>query len=78
MGREFGIEIYLVKLIILLSKYVLVFLILKIFQCGFKLFTRKAAIDIFNNLHIVKWAFDGDILYICIKFGIRIKKIIMN
>ena len=44
-------------------------------QCGFKLFTRKAAIDIFNNLHIVKWAFDVDILYICIKFGIIIKEI---
>ena len=44
-------------------------------QCGFKLFTRKAAIDIFNNLHIVKWAFDVDLLYICIKFGIIIKEI---
>ena len=44
-------------------------------QCGFKLFTRKAAIDIFNNLHIVKWAFDVDILYISSKFGIRIKEI---
>lgn len=44
-------------------------------QCGFKLFTRSAAIDIFNNLHIVKWAFDVDLLYICIKFGIKIKEI---
>lgn len=44
-------------------------------QRGFKLFTRKAAIDIFNNLHIVKWAFDVDLLYISIKFGIKIKEI---
>ena len=44
-------------------------------QCGFKLFTRLAAIDIFNNLHIFKWAFDVDILYICQKFGIKIKEI---
>ena len=44
-------------------------------QCGFKLFTRKAAIDIFNNLHIFKWAFDVDMLYICNKLGIKIKEI---
>jgi len=44
-------------------------------QCGFKLFTREAAIDIFNNLHIVKWAFDVDILYICNKFEIKVKEI---
>ena len=44
-------------------------------QCGFKLFTREAAIDIFKNLHIVKWAFDVDVLYICNKFGIKVKEI---
>lgn len=44
-------------------------------QCGFKLFTIQAAIDIFNNLHIVNWAFDVDMLYICKKFGILIKEI---
>lgn len=44
-------------------------------QCGFKLFTRQAAFDIFNNLHIVKWAFDVDMLYICNKLGIKIKEI---
>ena len=44
-------------------------------QCGFKLFTRQAAIDIFNNLHIVNWAFDVDMLYICNKFGIKINEI---
>ena len=44
-------------------------------QCGFKLFTRQAAIDIFNNLHIVKWAFDVDMLYICKQLGIKINEI---
>lgn len=44
-------------------------------QCGFKLFTRQAAIDIFNNLHIVKWAFDVDVLYICNKLGIKVNEI---
>ncbi|CAF0710041.1 unnamed protein product [Brachionus calyciflorus] len=33
-------------------------------QCGFKLLTRPAAIDAFSNLHVLRWAFDVDLLYI--------------
>jgi len=33
-------------------------------QCGFKLFARKAAKDIFLHLHLVRWAFDVEILYL--------------
>jgi len=32
-------------------------------QCGFKLFTRKAAFALFYNLHIERWAFDVELLY---------------
>jgi len=32
-------------------------------QCGFKLFTRKAAHALFYNLHIERWAFDVELLY---------------
>jgi len=32
-------------------------------QCGFKLFTRKAAHALFDNLHIERWAFDVELLY---------------
>ncbi|CCJ30326.1 unnamed protein product [Pneumocystis jirovecii] len=31
-------------------------------QCGFKLFTRKAALVIFSNIHVEKWIFDIEIL----------------
>ncbi|KAG5513441.1 hypothetical protein PMAC_001505 [Pneumocystis sp. 'macacae'] len=31
-------------------------------QCGFKLFTRKAALIIFSNIHVEKWIFDIEIL----------------
>ncbi|KAG4304413.1 hypothetical protein PORY_002123 [Pneumocystis oryctolagi] len=31
-------------------------------QCGFKLFTRKAALMIFSNMHVEKWIFDIEIL----------------
>lgn len=33
-------------------------------QCGFKLLTRPGAIDTFSNLHVLRWAFDVDLLYI--------------
>ncbi|XP_035828169.1 dolichyl-phosphate beta-glucosyltransferase isoform X2 [Aplysia californica] len=39
-------------------------------QCGFKLFTREAAILLFLNLHVERWAFDVDLLYLAQYFGI--------
>ena len=47
-------------------------------QCGFKLFTRKAARDIFRNTHLVRWAFDVDMLYICQYLGIEIIEVPVN
>jgi dolichyl-phosphate beta-glucosyltransferase len=36
-------------------------------QCGFKLFTRKAANKIVFNTHLTRWAFDVEMLYIANK-----------
>ena len=36
-------------------------------QCGFKLFTRKAAHDIFFKMHLLRWAWDVEMLYIANK-----------
>ena len=44
-------------------------------QCGFKLFSRSAARIIFKNMHIVRWAFDVDLLYICNKSNISVKEV---
>uniref|UniRef100_A0A6M2CMF4 Dolichyl-phosphate beta-glucosyltransferase n=1 Tax=Rhipicephalus microplus TaxID=6941 RepID=A0A6M2CMF4_RHIMP len=33
-------------------------------QCGFKLFSREAATHLFTSLHVERWAFDVEILYI--------------
>jgi len=33
-------------------------------QCGFKLFTRQSAQRLFSNLHIIRWAFDVELLYV--------------
>ena len=47
-------------------------------QCGFKLFTRKAARDIFYNLHLCRWAFDVDMLYISRNLGIKVIEVPVN
>ncbi|XP_017465014.1 PREDICTED: dolichyl-phosphate beta-glucosyltransferase [Rhagoletis zephyria] len=41
-------------------------------QCGFKLLTRSAANTLFKNLHVERWAFDVELLYIAerLKFPI--------
>lgn len=33
-------------------------------QCGFKLFTRKSAGVLFSNMHVERWAFDVELLYL--------------
>jgi dolichyl-phosphate beta-glucosyltransferase len=33
-------------------------------QCGFKLFTRRACAKIFPLMHVERWAFDVECLYL--------------
>ena len=33
-------------------------------QCGFKLFSREVALELFLSLHIERWAFDVEVLYV--------------
>ncbi|KAL0884203.1 hypothetical protein ABMA27_016206 [Loxostege sticticalis] len=44
-------------------------------QCGFKLFTRKAAQTCFKSLHVNRWAFDVELLYIAQQLNIPIAEI---
>uniref|UniRef100_H2LG99 dolichyl-phosphate beta-glucosyltransferase n=1 Tax=Oryzias latipes TaxID=8090 RepID=H2LG99_ORYLA len=44
-------------------------------QCGFKLFTREAALKTFSSLHIERWAFDVELLYIAQCFKIPIAEV---
>jgi len=39
-------------------------------QCGFKLFTRRACSMIFPSLHVERWAFDVECLYLADRQGI--------
>ena len=41
-------------------------------QCGFKLFSRRAAMDIFSNATVETWMFDVEALVIAMKLGYTI------
>lgn len=44
-------------------------------QCGFKLFTRSAAILLFTNLHLRRWAFDTELVVIAEKLNIAVSEV---
>ena len=44
-------------------------------QCGFKLFTRRAARDIFPRLFTDRWAFDVEALLVAQMMGYRIREV---
>eukprot|EP00053_Salpingoeca_punica_P004867 m.51349 g.51349 ORF g.51349 m.51349 type:complete len:322 (+) comp12983_c0_seq1:37-1002(+) len=47
-------------------------------QCGFKLFTRQAALATFSTLHIERWAFDVEVLYIAQQLRVPIAEVQVN
>jgi len=47
-------------------------------QCGFKLLTRNAAYRTFCNLHVERWAFDVELLFIAQRLGIPISEVPVN
>jgi len=47
-------------------------------QCGFKLFTRKTASIIFPNLHIERWAFDVELLYMAQSLRVPLTEVPVN
>lgn len=47
-------------------------------QCGFKLFTREAALRTFSSLHVERWAFDVELLYIAQCLNIPIAEVAVN
>lgn len=47
-------------------------------QCGFKMFTKEAAIQCFHNLHVERWAFDVELLYVANRFTIPVSEVAVN
>ncbi|MCO5594147.1 hypothetical protein L7F22_048168 [Adiantum nelumboides] len=44
-------------------------------QCGFKMFTRCAAQQLFVNLRLKRWCFDVELVYLCKKLHIPIQEV---
>ncbi|KFB47700.1 AGAP008315-PA-like protein [Anopheles sinensis] len=47
-------------------------------QCGFKLVTRSAARKLFQVMHVERWAFDVELLFIAQSYNIPIEEIAVN
>lgn len=47
-------------------------------QCGFKLFTRRAARCLFPNQHIERWAFDVELLYLAARQFVPLHEVAVN
>mgnify|MGYP003683663115 CR=1 FL=1 len=43
-------------------------------QCGFKLFSRAAARALFSNLHVSRWAFDVELLFMAPRLSIEVRE----
>jgi dolichyl-phosphate beta-glucosyltransferase len=44
-------------------------------QCGFKLFRRDAALRIFRPLHLRRWAFDTELLYLAVRLRYKVQEV---
>jgi len=44
-------------------------------QCGFKVFRREAALNIFSRMTVKRFAFDAEVVYIAKKFHFKIKEL---
>uniref|UniRef100_A0A1B0D386 Dolichyl-phosphate beta-glucosyltransferase n=1 Tax=Phlebotomus papatasi TaxID=29031 RepID=A0A1B0D386_PHLPP len=47
-------------------------------QCGFKLFTRTAASVLFQLMHVERWAFDVELLFLAQALGMKIDEVAVN
>lgn len=47
-------------------------------QCGFKLFTRTAASTLFQLMHVERWAFDVELLFLAQALGMKIDEVAVN
>jgi len=44
-------------------------------QCGFKLFDKTSAMQLFSNLHLRRWAFDIELVYVALSMGMLIQEV---
>ena len=44
-------------------------------QCGFKLFSREAAMRLFPAQHLERWAFDVELLYLVRQHNVQLEEV---
>eukprot|EP00775_Hariotina_reticulata_P002221 gene2221-2534_t len=44
-------------------------------QCGFKMFTRRAAATVYTNQRLQRWCFDVELIYLSRRLGVPIKEV---
>jgi dolichyl-phosphate beta-glucosyltransferase len=44
-------------------------------QCGFKLMDRKRVLPLFENMVVDRFAFDVELLFLCVRFGLRVREV---
>jgi len=44
-------------------------------QCGFKAFSRAAALEVFPQMKIERWGFDAEILFLARRYGLRVAEV---
>lgn len=47
-------------------------------QCGFKLFTHRAAKTLFGSMHLYRWAFDTELIYLAERLGVPIAEVFIR
>lgn len=47
-------------------------------QCGFKLFTRSAAQNLFGLMHVERWAFDVELLFLAQALNIQVREVAVH
>jgi len=47
-------------------------------QCGFKMFTRRAAASIYSNQRLQRWCFDVELIYLAQRLGVPITEVQVN
>uniref|UniRef100_A0A915IS51 dolichyl-phosphate beta-glucosyltransferase n=1 Tax=Romanomermis culicivorax TaxID=13658 RepID=A0A915IS51_ROMCU len=79
MEKESIVERSLFRTVLMFGFHFLVWLFcvktIRDTQCGFKLFTRSSVRVLFWNLHIERWAFDVELLFLAEKLKIPINEV---
>jgi dolichyl-phosphate beta-glucosyltransferase len=68
--RKFMEKVFWILRILIINNYKV-----KDTQCGFKVFSRKAALDIFSKMTVKRFAFDAEIIFIADNMGYEVKEL---